>query len=124
MRLIELKQFDTIYHEHFSYLSLFTVRKIFSKIGLRIFNVKELNTHGGSLRIYGCHFNNHRKTENSVDELLKKESKQGLQKLETYFNFQSCADVIKDDFISFLIQKKEMEKKWLPMALQLRGTRF
>lgn len=122
MRLIELKQFDTIYHEHFSYLSLFTVRKIFSKIGLRIFRVEELNTHGGSLRIYGCHYNNSRKTECSVDELLKKESKQGLQKLETYLSFQSCADVIKDDFISFLIQKKRNGKKVVAYGAAAKGN--
>ncbi len=55
MRLLEHTQFDTIYHEHFSYLSLYTVARIFESAGLRVFDVEELPTHGGSLRIYGCH---------------------------------------------------------------------
>ena len=62
MRLIEQTQFDTIYHEHFSYLSLYTVSRIFSHVGLRVWHVEEISTHGGSLRVYGCHQNDKRET--------------------------------------------------------------
>ena len=55
MKLLEFNQFDTIYHEHFSYLSLFSVSKIFASAGLRVYDVEELSTHGGSIRVYGCH---------------------------------------------------------------------
>ena len=75
MRLIEHVQFDTVYHEHYSYLSIQTVIKIFEKANLRIFDVEELPTHGGSLRIYGCHTDDARKNKKSVSILLNKEKK-------------------------------------------------
>jgi len=69
MRLIEYTQFDTIYHEHYSYLSLYTVSRMFSAAGLRIFDVEELHTHGGSLRVYGCHDNDPRPEGEKVSAL-------------------------------------------------------
>ena len=72
MRLIEKTQFDTVYHEHFSYLSLHTVSRIFSSVGLLVWHVEEILTHGGSLRVYGCHQNEKRKKTEFVDEVLKR----------------------------------------------------
>lgn len=111
MRLIEFNQFDTIYHEHFSYLSLHTVNKIFEAAGLRIWDVEELSTHGGSLRIFGCHEADKRKTLPSIKTLLKQEEEQGLQNINTYSIFQSKANRIKDDFLQFLISQKKLGKK-------------
>ena len=106
MRLIEQNQFDTVYHEHFSYLSLATVARIFAKARLRVFDVEELPTHGGSLRIYGCHESDPRATERNVSALLEQEKKFGLQDLGVYQAFQQKADKVKNDFLAFLIEKK------------------
>ena len=122
MRILENSQFDTIYHEHFSYLSLYTVKRIFEKKDLRIFNIEEISTHGGSLRIYGCHTNDSRKTEKSVDLILKEEKQQGLQKLDTYLNFQSRAEVIKDNLIRFLIKQKSLNKKVVAYGAAAKGN--
>ena len=70
MRLLEFTQFDTTYHEHFSYLSLSSVQRIFEQADLRVFDVEELSTHGGSLRVYGCHQNDPRTSSESVERLL------------------------------------------------------
>ena len=88
MRLIKDNQFDTIYHEHFSYLSLYTANRIFQNAGLRIWNVEELSTHGGSLRIYGCHENAKHKKNKTVDILIEEEITCQLQTLDTYLHFQ------------------------------------
>jgi SAM-dependent methyltransferase len=84
MRLIEQAQFDTIYHEHFSYLSLYTVYRLFAAAGLRVWKVEELPTHGGSLRVWGCHADGPFELDTSVDALLGEETRRGLQRLETY----------------------------------------
>lgn len=106
MRLIEQTQFDTIYHEHFSYLSLTTVAHIFSGAGLRVWDVEELPTHGGSLRVYGCHAAAAIATTSRVDSLLMREEQFGVTRLETYTAFQARADRVKDDLLAFLIQQK------------------
>jgi hypothetical protein len=122
MNLIEHAQFDTIYHEHFSYLSIYTVCKIFEKADLRIFDVEKLNTHGGSLRIYGCHINDIRKTRNTVNLLLQKEKKNGLQKIDTYKNFQLRVDKIKNDLIKFLYYQKMKGKKVVGYGAAAKGS--
>lgn len=106
MRLIEHAQFDTVYHEHFSYLSLCTAARIFATAGLRVFDVEELPTHGGSLRLYGCHDNDDRPTSTAVPAMLAEEKQCGLQTLEVYRAFQARADVIKDDLLRFLLERK------------------
>lgn len=111
MRLIENNQFDTVYHEHFSYLSLNAVIQIFDKAGLRIFDVEELSTHGGSLRIFGCHSGDPRQASKAVSDLKKEEVNAGLKKLLTYISFQAKADRIKYDLLEFLIQQKNKGKK-------------
>ena len=122
MNLIKLNQFDTIYHEHFSYLSLHTVNRIFSSEGLRVWHVEKLATHGGSLRIYGCHENDKRKNNKSVIKLLNEESNAGLQKLETYLNFKDQVNKIKNDLISFLIQQKNKGNKVIAYGAAAKGN--
>ena len=107
MRLIEDGQFDTIYHEHFSYLSLFTVRQIFASADLRVWHVEELPTHGGSLRIFGCHADDVRQTTEAVRRILQEEAQRGMQTLAPYVEFQPRADTIKNDLLEFLIQQKK-----------------
>lgn len=107
MRLLESYQFDTVYHEHFSYLSLHTVSKILSAAGLRVWHVEELSTHGGSLRVHACHEGAQRDTSSSVTAMLIEETDRGLQKSETYTEFQPYADKIKNDLIAFLLEQKE-----------------
>lgn len=122
MRLIEQFQFDTIYHEHFSYLSLYTVKRIFSSAGLRIWNVEEISTHGGSLRIYGCHEEDKQETLKSVDYVLREELASGLQKIDTYNYFVDHVNKIKDDLVSFLINQKKSGKKIVAYGAAAKGN--
>ena len=122
MRLIEHTQFDTVYHEHFSYLSLYAVSRIFNTAGLRVWDVEELPTHGGSLRVYGCHENDARQTSTAVDALLEEESLCGLQTLSTYQNFQAEADRLKDDLLLFLIEQKRAGKNIVAYGAAAKGN--
>lgn len=122
MRLIEFNQFDTIYHEHFSYLSLYTVQKIFKSAGLRVWNVEELCTHGGSLRIYGCHDYSSRKTLPVVEKILAHELERGMQNLDIYLTFQSQADNIKNDLIHFLLTQKKLGRKIAAYGAAAKGN--
>lgn len=107
MRLIEENQFDTIYHEHFSYLSFITVEKIFFAHGLTIFDVEEIPTHGGSLRIYARHHADASKpVEESVFKLRECEEKAGLTCLRSYFSFTEKVKETKRRLLDFLIQMK------------------
>jgi SAM-dependent methyltransferase len=106
MRLIEHIQFDTVYHEHFSYLSLYSADRIFKAAGLRIFDVEELPTHGGSLRIYGCYADDPRPTSQVIGLLLAEEVARGLQSLAVYEDFQAKADRVKDDLLFFLLEQR------------------
>jgi hypothetical protein len=122
MQLIEHTQFDTVYHEHFSYLSLHTVSQIFETVGLRIWNVEELSTHGGSLRVYGCHIEDARETTASVEKLLDEEQKNGLRQLETYLSFQPRANKVKNDLIQFLIEKARAGKIVVAYGAAAKGN--
>lgn len=122
MRLIEKNQFDTVYHEHFSYLSLTTVTNIFAKAGLRIFDVEELGTHGGSLRVYGCRTDDPRPTNTSVTNMLKVEKEFGLLNIETYVGFHEKANKVKNDFIEFLIQQKKLGKTIAAYGAAAKGN--
>jgi hypothetical protein len=110
-RLIEKNQFDTIYHEHFSYFSLFTVQKVFAQHGLKLFDVQELTTHGGSLRIFAKHegCENHA-VQSSVQDLIDREAAAGLTTLETYDAFAEQVRKTKRKLLSFLIQAKREGK--------------
>ena len=122
MRLIEDTQFDTVYHEHFSYLSLHVVSKIFEAAGLRVLKLEVLSTHGGSLRIYGCHIDDTRETKPIVESILKKETELGLQSIKTYKSFQAKADQVKDNFVAFLIEQKRAGKKVAAYGAAAKGN--
>jgi hypothetical protein len=121
-RLIEHTQFDTVYHEHFSYLSLLTVSRIFKSAGLRLWDVEELPTHGGSLRVYGCHENDPRQVSPAVQAVLREERDSGLQTLTTYQGFQAKADRIKDDLLTFLLEQKRAGKKVVAYGAAAKGN--
>jgi hypothetical protein len=111
-----------VYHEHFSYFSLYTAQRIFAAHGLRIWDVEELPTHGGSLRLWGCRdAAAHRRTE-SVDALLAKESTAGMRGMDYYRNFQSRADTIKDNFLAFLLESKRAGKQVVGYGAAAKGN--
>jgi hypothetical protein len=122
MNLIGLNQFDTVYHEHFSYLSLTAVVGIFAKAKMRIFDLEKLTTHGGSLRIYGCHANDPRATKPSVLKMLEAEQAFGLRSLAVYQEFQCKADKVKDDFLEFLILQKRAGKSVAAYGAAAKGN--
>ncbi|HUG67681.1 MAG TPA: class I SAM-dependent methyltransferase [Pirellulaceae bacterium] len=111
MRLVELNQFDTIYQEHYSYLSLLAVQRIFAFHGLTIFDVEELPTHGGSLRIYARHTENAaREVTPAVEEVLERERAAGLERLETYTGFAQKVMATKRKLLRFLLDAKDAGK--------------
>ncbi|PZD97847.1 SAM-dependent methyltransferase [Paenibacillus sambharensis] len=111
MRLMENNQFDTIYHEHFSYFSFSTLREIFAAKELTIFDVEELTTHGGSLRVYVCHNDADKYgISEAVTKMLELEREHGLNKIETYHNFAEQVRETKRDILSFLVSLKESGK--------------
>ena len=122
MRLIEKTQFDTMYHEHFSYLSLHAVISIFMATNLRVFDVTELPTHGGSLRIFGCHTDDKRATTTTVNDVLLREKAFGLVSIVTYLDFQKRANQVKDDLLSFLIEQKRAGKKVAAYGAAAKGN--
>lgn len=122
MRLIEQTQFDTVYHEHFSYLSLYTVCRIFEKAGLQVFDVEELPTHGGSLRVYGCHAEEGRGRSAAVIRLLEQEGRRGMRSLSPYRDFQGRADRVKDDLVSFLLEQKRQGRKVVAYGAAAKGN--
>ncbi len=109
-KLIEENQFDTIYHEHFSYFSLLTIEKMARRHGLKVFDVKEIPTHGGSLRVFFSHEDGNFPREARVDSLLARELNAGLDKIETYTAFSEAVRQTKRNLLSFLIRLKEMRK--------------
>jgi 2-polyprenyl-3-methyl-5-hydroxy-6-metoxy-1,4-benzoquinol methylase len=111
-RLVEGNQYDTIYHEHFSYLSFLTVNRIFAAHGMRIFDVEELGTHGGSLRIYACHqAAQDQPTGSRVTELQIREEKEGVNQLDYYQGFGEEVKAIKRNLLEFLLQAKRQGKQ-------------
>jgi len=122
LQLIKHTQFDTIYHEHFSYLSLYTVECIFKAAKLRIFDVEQIPTHGGSLRIFGCHADDSRANTPAVSAVLAAEAGSGMQNLDTYQSVQLRADQIKNDLLSFLIDKKRAGKKVAAYGAAAKGN--
>ena len=123
MRLIDENQFDTIYHEHFSYLSLTAVSRIFAHNGLVIFDVEEHPTHGGSLRVFAQRGNSviHAVTPR-VAEMLKRERAAGMTTPDYYVGFQSRANQIKNAFLAFLIEAKNTGKKVAAYGAAAKGN--
>ena len=122
MQLIEHTQFDTVYHEHFSYLSLHTVSQIFVSAGLRIWDVEELSTHGGSLRIFGCLSQAEHITSNRVAIMLAREKANGLTNLATFTAFQARAERLKDDLIGWLIEQKRGGRRLAAYGAAAKGN--
>ena len=123
LRLVEGNQFDTIYHEHFSYFSFLTVQRIFSVHELIIFDVEEIPTHGGSLRIYAGHARDASKPVSpSVKKLAKRETDLGMNTSAYYSGFQAKADKIKYDLLSFLIAEKSEGRKVAAYGAAAKGN--
>ena len=123
MQMIDNNQFDTIYHEHFSYLSFCTVKQIFESKGLEMFDVEEIPTHGGSLRIYAKHIENKTQSvSNNVKLLIEKEIAKGIKNLNYYKGFQEQAEKIKLDLWLFLIDQKIKNKKVVAYGAAAKGN--
>lgn len=125
MQLVRHCQFDTIYHEHFYYLSLTAVSRIFHKYGLEIYDVEELPTHGGSLRIYAAHADYaHSKQRESVSELLIREESFGLREIRTYTQFSQRMQKIKLDTLNLLCDLKRRKKTIAAFGAAAKGNTF
>lgn len=123
LQLMENNQFDTIYHEHFSYLSFLAVKRIFEAQGLSIFDVEEIPTHGGSLRIFACHTEEaSKRMSDNVGRMLFKEEEYGLNQITTYSNFQQQAFSVKMNFLSFLLEQKRNGKKVVGYGAAAKGN--
>ena len=122
-QLVKNNQFDTIYHEHFSYLSFTTVKQIFEAHGLQLFDVQEIRTHGGSLRIFAKHKEDTSKevTEN-VDRLLKLEKSAGMDTVDYYEGFQSKINNIKNDLLQFLNEADKQGKTVAAYGAAAKGN--
>jgi SAM-dependent methyltransferase len=122
LELIRQTQFDTIYHEHFSYLSLFSVQRIFEAAGLRIYDVERLATHGGSLRIYACQAAAHLPPSTAVQTVLDDEGRAGLRDLDIYQSFQARADAVKNGFLQFLLEQRRQGKRVAGYGAAAKGV--
>lgn len=123
MRLISERQFDTIYHEHFSYFSFITVEEVFARHRLALFDVEELETHGGSLRIYARHFEDEtKKITGRVDELKERELAAGVRRLQTYMDFSEQVEETKRSLLSFLIRAKQEGKRVAGYGAPAKGN--
>lgn len=123
IQLVENTQFDTVYHEHFSYLSFYTVKRIFEAHDLQMFDVEEIPTHGGSLRIYAKHVDDTSKEISpNVSELLKREIEKGVSGPEYYTGFQKRAEQIKFDLLQFLLLQKKDGKRVVGYGAAAKGN--
>lgn len=123
LRLIDDNQFDTIYHEHFSYFSFLTVSEVFAAHGLRLFDVEELPTHGGSLRIYGAHADDESKAETErARELRERERAAGLADLETYRAYAAGVQADKRQILSLLIELKREGRSIVGYGAPAKGN--
>lgn len=122
LRLLEECQFDTVYHEHFSYLSLSATMRIFEAAGLRIFDVDQLPTHGGSLRVYGCHMEADRQTSTTVVQVLDAERAAGLNTPAPYAAFQTRAEAVKDAALRYLLDAKQEGRRVAGYGAAAKGN--
>ena len=122
LNLLKFNQIDTIYHEHYSYFSLYTVCKIFDSHGLRVWDVEELSTHGGSLRVYGCLKEASWEESPAVDKVLEGEKFYGLRSLSAYSKLQSIAEKIKLEINNFLKEQKSNGKKVVAFGAAAKGN--
>jgi len=125
LNIIKKNQFDTIYHEHYSYLSLISAKNIFLKHNLEIFDVEKLSTHGGSLRIFIKHSSDlSKKTSKRFKQILNEEKKFGLDKIDVYRNFQKKVENVRKDFLKFLKQSKKNKKRLCAYGAAAKGNTF
>ena len=123
LQLIQNNQFDTIYHEHFSYFSLLTAKKIFEYHGLKIFDAEELSTHGGSLRLFITHFENNMISETfNVNSILEKEKRFGLTQIDTYDIFFKNINQIKTNLVNFIEKAKKESKHIVCYGAPAKGN--
>ena len=122
INLLELNQFDTIYHEHYSYLSLGVVEEIFKEVGLRVWRVDHLSTHGGSIRVYGCHADDPRQTDESVQQLRIKEKSYRLNTLQPYEDLQQLSTKVKNTFLTFLLEAQSEGKSVVGFGAAAKGN--
>ncbi len=123
LKLIAENQFDTIYHEHFSYLSLTAVNRIFSANGLTVFDVEEHPTHGGSLRVFAQRSDAGQQPRSPrVDELLQREAQAGMLSADYYTGFQTKTDQVKNDFLAFLLEAKRQDKTVAAYGAAAKGN--
>ena len=123
MRLIEDNQWDTIYHEHFSYFSFLTASRVFEAHGLRLFDVEEIPTHGGSLRIYGAHAEDDSKAQtDAARELLARERAAGFEQLDTYLGYGQRVRADKRQILSFLIDLKQQGLRVVGYGAPAKGN--
>lgn len=123
LNIIKENQFDTIYHEHFSYLSFYTVKQIFEAQGLKLYDVEKLPTHGGSLRIYATHSENIQiNISKNVQNLLDEEKEFGLFGMEIYKGFQERTNKVKNDLVAFLLEAKKENKKIVAYGAAAKGN--
>ena len=123
LNLISQHQFDTIYHEHFSYLSFGTVVSIFAKNGLNVFDVEKLDTHGGSLRVYAQRSDTGKHTVDArVEKLVSEENTAGMKSIAFYRGFQEHAERVKNEFLQFLIEKKKEGKLVVGYGAAAKGN--
>lgn len=123
LKLIAENQFDTIYHEHFSYLSLTAVNSIFAVNGLTAFDVEEHPTHGGSLRVFAQRSNAGQQARNArVDEILQREAQAGMLSADYYTGFQAKTDQVKNDLLAFLLDAKRQGKTVAAYGAAAKGN--
>jgi SAM-dependent methyltransferase len=122
VRLIEQREFDTIYHEHFSYLSFLTARQVFAAHGLELFDVEELPTHGGSLRIYARHTDGSPPVSERVTELERRERQAGLAELSTYTGFAGLVQEEKRAIVSLLVSLKNEGRRIVGYGAPAKGN--
>jgi 2-polyprenyl-3-methyl-5-hydroxy-6-metoxy-1,4-benzoquinol methylase len=123
LQLINCNQFDTIYHEHFSYFSFLTVEQVFAVHGLTMFDVEELPTHGGSLRIYARHLEfTDLPTSERVSQLKAKEAAAGLDKIDTYLDFDKQVQNVKRQLLQFAIEAKNRGKSIVAYGAPAKGN--
>jgi SAM-dependent methyltransferase len=122
LRLIDERQFDTIYHEHYSYFSFHTARRLFAEHGLRLFDVEQLPTHGGSLRIYGCHEAADHAQSERVDALVEQERAAELDSLAGHTGFGEAVHAVKRDLLAFLIEARRDGKQVVGYGAAAKGN--
>jgi SAM-dependent methyltransferase len=121
-RLIDQRQFDTVYHEHFSYFSLHAVQRVFAAHGLRIWDVEQLATHGGSLRVWAAHHASGRASTAAVASLLVEECAAGMLNMDYYRGFQAQADSVKNALLAFLLEQHHAGRRVAGYGAAAKGN--